>query len=408
MMRRTDILRTPAALAGLLALTVLPVRVSAQTLFSTRGLGVPISPSDARAAALGGIGAGLPGFNLSLENPAEAAGLLRRGATATLQPSWNRIELDGQSDRIGGSRFPLIRVFYPVNPRVVASLGYGAYLDQTWSVRFTEQEVLGTDTLETTDVLQSTGGVAQLRFGFSYLLNERIALGLSAGMLTGNLNRSVTRAFEDSATFDPFESNLRWSYRAPLVALGARWDPRAGTRVSASMSMAGKLKAFAEDSAAQDRTYGTSTKLTVGASTVVAPMLLATAGIAAQKYPEITSAPVVGPTGNSAGASTQSTMQYGAGLEYSGLRSGSTVYPFRLGARYQTLPYAGALESAPTEFSVAVGAGFELSTAVGLPQALFNVSLERASRTGFETTSRPDGLSEKFWRMNMTVSLFGR
>ncbi len=400
MMRRSLFVILPALL--------MPALASAQTLFATRGLGVPISATDARAAALGGIGLGLTGFNFNFENPADAAGLLRRGATATLQPSWNRLELEGESDNIGGSRFPLLRVFYPVNTKVVASLGYGAYLDQTWGVQFAGEEVLGGETIRTTDVVRSTGGIAQLRFGMSYMLNQRLAIGAAAGMLTGNLDRSVTRTFDDSVSYDAFESRLRWAYRAPQATLGARWDPATGTRVSASMSFAGKLKADAQDSAAEDRTYGSSSKLTVGASTKLTSEVLATAGASRQKYPEIASDPVIGPMGSTAGASTRDTWQYGAGVEYTGLRKGATIFPFRLGMRYQQLPYAGALESSPKEFSIAAGAGFELSTDVGLPQALFNIALERATRDGFVTASRSDGLSEKYWRMNMTIALFGR
>ena len=51
---------------------------SAQSLFATRGLGVPVSPVDARVAALGGMGVGLLGFHTSMVNPAELAGLSRR------------------------------------------------------------------------------------------------------------------------------------------------------------------------------------------------------------------------------------------------------------------------------------------------------------------------------------------
>lgn len=401
MMRRHLIYLTVAALG------IVPVRASAQTLFATRGLGAPIAPTDARAAALGGVGTGLLGLNMSLENPADAAGLLRRGGTATLSPSWNSVDLGNSSDHIGGSRFPLIRVFYPVNPKLVASLAYGAYLDQTWGVRFNGSEVLGTDTVTTSDVLRSTGGISQLRFGFSYAVSEKLAVGAGGGLLTGSLDRSVQRTFADSV-FDPFESRLRWSYRAPQAALGFRFDPAAGTRVAGSVIFAGKLKAIAEDSAAQDRTYGSSMKMNVGASSLLTRSLMATVGASREKYPEITSAAVNTPTGVTAGASTRDTWQYGGGLEYGGLRTGTRVFPFRVGARYQQLPYAGVAETAPKEFSVSVGTGYNLTTDTGMPQALFDLSLERASRKGFEGPVAADGLKENFWRMNFTLSLFGR
>jgi hypothetical protein len=393
----------------LAALIACPTAASAQTLFATRGLGTPIAPTDARSAALGSIGTGLLGYNLSLINPADASGLLRRGASATLQPSWNRIELGDNDESLGGSRFPLVRVVYPVNPRLVASLAYGAYLDQSWGVRFAGTEVLGNDTLTTSDVVESLGGVAQLRFGFSYAVGDRLSLGIGAGMLSGSLDRSVKRTFgEDSTKFEPFESRLRWSYKAPQLSVGARWDPTSSVRVAASMTTAGKLEATAQDSAAEDRTYGTSSKLTVGASAMITSELMATAGISREKYPEIASEPVVVPGGVTPGASTRSTTHVGAGLEYAGLHSGNRVYPFRLGFRSMQLPYAGADETPPKETSVSIGTGYALSTDSGLPQALFDVSLERTHRSGLVGTALTDGLTEKFWRMNISVSLFGR
>src|SRR5690606_15765444 len=48
--------------AALLALLALPAAAGAQSLFSTRGLGVPVEPVDARARALGGIGVGMLGW----------------------------------------------------------------------------------------------------------------------------------------------------------------------------------------------------------------------------------------------------------------------------------------------------------------------------------------------------------
>jgi hypothetical protein len=217
----------------------------------------------------------------------------------------------------------------------------------------------------------------------------------------------VQRTFADSV-FDPFESRLRWSYRAPQAAVGFRFDPAAGTRVAGSITVAGKLKANAQDSAAQDRTYGSSMKMNIGMSTMLTPLLMATAGAAREKFPEITSASVTTPTGVTAGASTRSTWQYGGGLEYGALRTGTRVFPFRVGARYAQLPYAGSAETAPKEFSVAVGTGYNFSTETGMPQALFDVSLERVARKGLEGPVAADGLKENFWRMNFTMALFGR
>ena len=54
------------------------------------------------------------------------------------------------------------------------------------------------------------------------------------------------------------------------------------------------------------------------------------------------------------------------------------------------------------------GTGFSLATEQRLPAALLDVSIERAGRDGFESDLLPDGLRERFWRMNISLSVFGR
>ena len=388
------------------ALVALPAQAAAQTLFTTRGLGAPIQPADARATSLGGNTVGLFGFNLSLDNPAESAGLLRRGASATVQPSWIDAEVGGVKEGLGGSRFPLLRVIYPVSPRLVASLAYGGYLDQTWAARFAGEEVLGSDTVATSDVVRSRGGIAQLRFGFSYELNERLAVGLHGGLYTGSLDRSVRRTFGDTTAYESYDNRLRWSYKAPQATIGARWDALDNVRVGAALTVAGKLQANPEEGAAIAREYDAPMKMSAGVSAMLTPLLMATAGVAREKFPGVAS-DVTGVPG-SVGAATRETMQYGGGLEYTGMRSGARVFPLRLGYRMAELPYAGIGESAPKEWAFSAGSGFTLATDAGVPQALLDVSLERAGREGLESAAFTDGLRERFWRMSVSLSLFGR
>ena len=121
---------------------------AAQSLFSTSGLGVPTPPLDARARALGGVGLGLIGINTSLVNPADAAGLRSRGVAAGLQATSRSIELGGAESDLSGTRFPAVRIFYPLRERVVVSLGYGSYLDQSWGI-----EAVGTTSIGGEDVV---------------------------------------------------------------------------------------------------------------------------------------------------------------------------------------------------------------------------------------------------------------
>lgn len=131
----------------LVVVTALPAQ--AQSLFSTRGLGVPLLPLDARARALGGIGVGLLGLNASLVNPADVAGLRRRGVAAVVQPWSGSAELGDETGDIDGTRFPLIRLLLPVSSRTVLSLGFGSALEQSWAVEIDGVQELGPDSVPT-------------------------------------------------------------------------------------------------------------------------------------------------------------------------------------------------------------------------------------------------------------------
>ena len=96
------------ALMILVAMLVVAAPARAQSLFSARGLGLPVQPVDARSRALGGVGVGLFGLNMSMVNPAEIAGFSRRGVTAALQPTMTDITIGDASDNVNGTRFPLM------------------------------------------------------------------------------------------------------------------------------------------------------------------------------------------------------------------------------------------------------------------------------------------------------------
>ena len=123
---------TPLLVTALLVISAAPLH--AQSLFSTQGLGAPVDPLDPRARALGNVGTGLPGLNSSLVNPADLAGIVRRGVSATIQPYYGSDRLANQTDDLAGTRFPVIQLVNPLRAHVVIGLGYGGFLDQTWSV----------------------------------------------------------------------------------------------------------------------------------------------------------------------------------------------------------------------------------------------------------------------------------
>jgi hypothetical protein len=373
--------------AALLLAAASAAPVAAQSLFSTRGLGVPMRPVDARAATLGGIGVGLIGFNTSLTNPAELAGITQRGVSAALQPVSTSFDVDGAEDGTSATRFPLIAVIYPLSGRLVTSVGYGSFLEQSWGVLTQSTEVIGGNTYTITDVLRSRGGVAQARLSAAYSVTPSLAVGAGAGLLTGNVTRQAARAFVDSAglQFRTFNHEFGWRYSGVVGVVGARWDLLGRVRLAGSAMFGGDVTAtgFTDDS--EDRTYGGPRELSAGASARVSPLLLATGGAVWSRMPT-TDGPV----------ESRETLRVGGGLEYQGVRSGVRTYPLRLGAHYAELPY----------HRTGAGVGFLLGDAAA-PAAVADIGIERGRRTGLNSAAG-DELSESLWRFSVSLSLFAR
>jgi hypothetical protein len=393
---RTGALPTLLATAALLLLAG-AAPAAGQSLYNTRGLGVPAPAVDARAAALGGIGVGLIGFHTSMTNPAEMAGITRRGVSAVLQPVTTSAEADGTRDGTAGTRFPVLRLIYPVNERLVATLGYGSWLEQSWSVRTQSQQELGGQSITVTDRMQSVGGIAQLRLGAAYSLSPTLAVGAAAGLYTGNVERIASRGFagDTAAQLSPFEQRLRWTYLAPLGSVGVRWDVAGIARVAASATVGGSVEAEAvAGTAAEDRSYGAPMELAGGASARINPLFTANAGVVWSR-PPATAAPTV----------SRETLRVGGGLEYQGVRSGARTFPVRLGGRWEQLPYHLEGETPAEERSFGAGVGFRLGDPAN-PSALADVALERARRSGLDGGA-VNTLSEQLWRFTFSLSLFG-
>lgn len=381
-------------------LTVTPSAV-AQSLFSADGLGVPVSAVDARARALGGIGSGLPGWNFSLTNPAEAVGTPFRGITAAYQSQSGTAEWGEASDDIAATRFPLLRVVYPFRSGLVATIGYGAFMDQNWGASDHRDIVIGSDTVAVRDAVDSSGGLARVQFGIAYPLARTLAIGLAGGLYTGRHNQSVTREFErldqDQAQgYLDVDTELRWRQRGPFATAGLRWDPSSSFRLAGALTWSGTLNARADEIDGQvirPESYKVSLpwQATAGMSALLAPQLTAVAGA---RWEGWSSARNIYP-------GADDSWQLGGGLEWEGIQASGRSVPLRLGYRYSQYPMAFRGER-PTERATAFGIGVPFAlTDVG-PRALVDAALERGSRD-----AAGDSLSERFWQFTLSLSLFG-
>jgi hypothetical protein len=390
--------RSLAAVTLLLIAAANAAPVAAQSLFSTRGLGVPMRAVDARAAALGGIGVGLIGFHTSMTSPAELAGVTRRGVSAALQPVSASFDVAGAEDGTAGTRFPLVTVIYPLSQRLVASVGYGSYLEQSWGITTTSSQVIGDRTYDVSDLLRSQGGIAQARVSAVYSLSPAFAIGAAAGLLTGNVERLAIRSFVDSAgqPLAPFSEQNRWRYSAPIAAVGIRWDLLGRIRIGASVLAGGDVDATSVIGTAPDRTYGAPLELSAGASARLSPLLMATGGAVWSRMPTTSEQTV-----------TDETLRVGGGVEYQGLRSGLRTYPLRLGAQWAQLPYRLEMEDAATEWGIGGGVGFRLGDPTD-PSAVADIGIQRGGRSGLSGGAVTDGVSESLWRFSFSLSLFAR
>jgi hypothetical protein len=389
---------------GLVAVaTLVASPAGAQSLFATRGLGIPIASVGARARALGGIGTGLLGLEMSFVNPADVAGIGLRGVSASLQPGTAHPDVGGQSGDISAARFPLIRAVYPLGDRGVISVGFGSLLDQSWGVRLVSEETIGDETVPVTDVIKATGSVARMYIGGAYQLSPSFAIGLGGGIHTGGLERRVTRTFEDStAGLRQFDTSLRWDYGGLFGSAGVRFDVPGVARAGASITMSQKLDITGREVNARNEEADIPMRISAGASGALSSDLMATAGLewsggAAGKLFQA----------GDATALQRNTWRYGGGLEFGGLGRTGRSFPIRLGANLTQLPYYDEGETPGTEKSLALGMGFRLANSTAGPLAVADLALERGSRSGLVSTNLPDGLSERFWRVTFSISLFG-
>lgn len=366
-----------------------------QSLLAGRGLGLVAEPLDARARGLGGVAQGLPEPNLSLINPAGVAGIPAPALHVTYQPDSYSAEVGGTTSEGTTARFPVIHVALPLGRRTVLSLGYGSFLDQSWGVERDTALTIAGESVPVVDRFASRGGVATLRLGGAYALNERLAVGVGLDLHTGAQRDSVVRLFQSGGLAPTVYSSLR-SYSGLSYNAGVRWNPSEAFGLGASLGQGGTLESRPEDEAQLAVSYQLPLTASFGGSGRVTPStLVALSG-------RWTGWSAASDDLSGAGGARDS-WSVGGGIEWEAFTAGERVFPFRLGARYATLPFAW--HSGPegdglmTERALTGGAGVRL----GGGAAVADLAVERGARGG-----EAGGLSESFWRMAVSLTVLGR
>jgi hypothetical protein len=376
-----------AALAGLPVATP----AAAQSLFGTRGLGVPILPVDGAGRALGGVGVGMWDLAGSVVNPAAGATLGRRGAILALENTALRVEHAGSHDAVGATRFPLVRLFVPVGGAML-SASYGGFLDQTYAVESTSTLTLDGVEIGVADLVDSRGGIAQLRLGLAYPLLESLGVGVAVGYYAGEQDYRVTRRFTgEDVALAPYVARTVRTQSAPLLSAGVRWHGSPFLRAGAALTWAGTLRGSPEIGDPPARDVAMPLQLAAGVSAILGSSLMAAAGAEWAGWAA---------AANDLESGAVDAWRFGGGIELRGASLRDRPLPVRLGASLARLPFPLEGE-APSEWSLSAGLGAILAGEPDAPLARADAGVERGSRSA-------GSLAETFWRLTVSVAVFGR
>ena len=402
-----------SARGGALVLAVVGLALAgpaaAQSLTSVRGLGYPLLPVDARSEIMGGLGIGLQGFAVPMTNPAAPAGIVRRGFILAVENTSQDMELGESVDGTSATRFPLLRVIFPVR-NVVLTAGYGGFLDQSFGITSSGSVDLGTGgTLAYSDLIESTGGLGQFQVGAALSVTDDIAIGATLGAVTGNQRIQLVRRFDTAGTagFEPFTDTYGWRYSGMTASAGMKAELGAAGQVGASVTWMGTVTADSADGPATGRELELPLQVAGGGSVYLGPRLLAAASARWSGWAGTSPGGALDPTigfGDVIGA--RDTWEFGAGLELDDTQSrDARTFPVRIGFQYRQLPFT-FIEDQPTEWFVGAGLGMRMGTDPSNPIGLVDLAVQRGARSAAGTTATGD-FNESIWRVALTLSLFG-
>lgn len=365
----------------------------AQVPVTAVGLGYPVTPVDARAAALGSTGIGLLYGTFSLRNPADLSEHRRPGFGLALIAE--DVDVKGGTIPIdtGRERFTVIRAVVPLG-RWTASLGFGGELDQDWSARFLDTLVLSTGRVPFEEVREHDGGMSAIDFSLARRMGP-LSLGVTAQRLNGSLRQTFFRTFDPPLEGAPALANTggsqRIKYHAWRFKTGASLDITDRLLVSGAVGFTGDLTAEPQNSTKASVQFDLPTTIELGASVLVADSIVLVAGGGWAGWSS-----VEGLADSQEGLRTHDTRWGGVGLEYRSLRLLGFGIPLRLGARRAELPF-GFGDSPADERAFSAGAGFIFRGGI----AELNLAFEFGDRGDFAQ----DGLEESFRRLTASFTL---
>lgn len=378
--------------AVLLALA-LPAAASAQSLLGARGLGVPVGAVGARAAALGNLGIGLSGVEVSAGDPATWARLILPTVSLTMQPAWGEFDLNDQAGTSRTTRFPLLGIGYPVpRARGVVTLSLSGHLEQRWAAERESKVVVDGVEVDVDDRFTVDGGTSVIRLGWAQRVGSRLAFGVSMGTYVGRLEEVFDRELDSLAVGGEVYSFLEensWRYSGYAVSAGVSADPFDVLHVAGAVEWSRDLREAPQGETVRETMYTIPPRFSVGATGRLTPRLHLNVSALYQDWS--------GAEGFGEGVVSQRRWNLGTGLEWVIVDGERRSLPVRFGYRRLAAPFRFEEED-PMETIWSFGAGFNLDKRENRRFGWMDVALERGTRT-----SEP--LAERFWRATVSIGV---
>lgn len=393
MTRSSRVAATAAVALALGALGAAPAR--AQGSLSTQGFGYPPGELSTRAAAAGGA---LGEFDpLTPLNPASLADWGAAALFFSYAPEFRTVDAPGGTDRTTTLRFPLLAAGLPVSSTVTLGVSASTLLDRSWATTSSGTQVVGTDTVASTERFSTRGAINDIRVGAGWLARPWLRVGIAGHLLTGQNRLTVGRQFS-GAGFDSLAEASSISYSGGALSAGIELRPGKALAVAASGRIGGNLRADAGDttlsSASAPSRFGAAVRFDGVPGATLA------AGVSWDGWSKMQSLGVCGSTAASLqctdSASAASRFQAAdawtesVGAEVAGPRFGGATMMLRAGARHRTLPFTlGGTKVGETTFAFGTG----------IPVAHDRARIDAA----FEHASRSDGgsVTEHAWIVNI-------
>ena len=378
-------------------LAAAPLGLHAQTPVTNLGLGYPVTPLDARAAALGGTGMGLFGGSFSSRNPADLNVFSNSAVGATLAPESVDLKTADGTQSIGRSRLAVVQGVMPYR-KWRFGLNINAELDQDWDVILTDTLSTGFGDYPYIERRQHDGGLSSVGLSVAHRLGV-LGFGVEGSVLTGNL-RQVTRRTFDPAIGDPTNQiggafgDAHWAFSGWRFRGGVTGHLGRRAIVSAAVTAYTGLEA-AKDTFGLPlgtQNFDMPYEVTLGGSVLLTQRLMLAAAGGWKSWSDTDfRAPF---------SQAADVVWAGGGLEYVGVNLLSLPVPLRLGYRYTDLPFYGRDFEQLKEQAVTFGFGVRVAGG----RAAFDMGVEIGSRGDLATT----GTEESFQRFSLSLGINSR